>query len=148
MKRSDMVLFQTAMNQRWDVSPEYKEAMVKQLMRIVMDKNSKKREVISAARALLAAEAQNQTDENMDRHEAEQAGNRFLEIAARLGIDGDTSGANARRPGGNPTVIDGQSRRTDGHTGSGRPGAGEDKAAGEEDGTAEHPDTATEEPGA
>lgn len=49
--------------QRWPIKPEYREAMVKRLVRIIADPGSSTKEVTDASRALLAAERQNQSDE-------------------------------------------------------------------------------------
>jgi hypothetical protein len=73
------------MNQRWPVPSEYKDAMIKRLIRIVADPNSSNRDINAACRTLMAAEQQNQQDEQ---HEVgvEQGRNRFLDVAAGLGI--------------------------------------------------------------
>ena len=53
-----------ALTQRWPLSPEYKTIIVKQLMKVIADPKSSPREKTSAAKALMAAEQQNQADEH------------------------------------------------------------------------------------
>ncbi len=85
LKRSEMRMFETAMNKRWDIKNEYREAMIKRLIRTVVDPSSSARDVTAASRVLIAAEQQNQQD---DQHEVDtqQGRNRFLDVAAGLGI--------------------------------------------------------------
>lgn len=77
-----------ALVQRWPIKHEYREAIIKRLVRIVADPNSSPREVTAAAKGLLAAEAQNQADEhkivdvNIARRHAE-----LDAIAADLGVE-------------------------------------------------------------
>lgn len=78
-------MIQKAMEQRWDIKPEYKSALVRRLVAIIANPDSTAREVTSASRALIAAEAQNQSDEHSDEQIDEQR-NRFLAVAERLGI--------------------------------------------------------------
>jgi hypothetical protein len=77
-----------ALEQRWPITHEFREGIVRRLMKIVVDPTSSRREVTAASKALLAAEAQNQSDEHkvidvrvQTRHD-ELAG-----IAADLGIE-------------------------------------------------------------
>lgn len=77
-----------ALTQRWPLDPQRKREIMEVLARFVGDENQKPRERISAARALLAAESQNQSDEHkvLDG----QLAARDIElsaIAADLGID-------------------------------------------------------------
>lgn len=74
-----------AANQRWNIKPEYKDALVRRLTSIIADPNSTTREVTAASRALIAAESQNQSDEQRD-EQIDESRNRFLGIAERLGI--------------------------------------------------------------
>lgn len=53
-------MMERALKERWPIKPEYRDAIIKRLMRIIADPESKPREVASASRALLAAEQQNQ----------------------------------------------------------------------------------------
>lgn len=73
------------MNQRWPIKDQYRDAMIRRVVGIIADPNSTKREVATASRVLLAAEAQNQTDERAE-DDTIDTGNRFLEIAAGLGL--------------------------------------------------------------
>ena len=58
------------------------------MLRIITDPNSKPREVASAARAILAAEAQNQSDEHKVVDVAiSERNNRLDALAADLGIE-------------------------------------------------------------
>lgn len=51
-----------ALTQRWPINPEYREALVKRLVRVIADPSSSAREVTAASKALLAAEQQNIED--------------------------------------------------------------------------------------
>lgn len=77
-----------AVMQRWPMKPEYREAIIRRMMRIIANPNSSVREVTTAAKALLAAESQNQNDEHKladirvaTRHD------QLSGIAADLGIE-------------------------------------------------------------
>lgn len=91
MRRSETQLVEQAMRQRWPMPDEYREATLKQLIRIVADPTSKKREVIGAAKALMAAEAQNQKDEHL-LSGLDELRNRIIDVAIRAGIDGSVLG--------------------------------------------------------
>ena len=80
----DIRMIQKSLEQRWPIRPEYREALVKKLVRVIADPQSSAREVTAASRALIAAEAQNQSDEC--NAETDAGRNRFLEIAERLGL--------------------------------------------------------------
>ena len=82
----DVRMIQKAMEQRWDIKPEYKSALVRRLVAIIANPDSTAREVTSASRALIAAEAQNQSDEHSEEQIDEQR-NRFLAVAERLGLE-------------------------------------------------------------
>jgi hypothetical protein len=77
-----------ALTQRWPLSPEYRTIIVKQLMKVIADPQSSPREKTSAAKALMAAEQQNQADEHklVDVRVATR-NDRYDAIAAELGID-------------------------------------------------------------
>jgi hypothetical protein len=77
-----------ALEQRWPISDKVRKAIVGRLVQIVADPASSPREVTAAAKALLAAESQNQSDEHKlidvsvaTRHDELDA------IAADLGIE-------------------------------------------------------------
>jgi len=61
---SDTRLIERAIKQRWPVKPEDKAAVVRRMTGIVKNKKASKREATSAAKALIACEAQNQSDEH------------------------------------------------------------------------------------
>jgi hypothetical protein len=90
-----------ALTQRWPLSPDYKTIIVKQLMKVIADPQSSPREKTSAAKALMAAEQQNQADEHKivdvritTRHD------RLDAIAADLGIEVGLIEAAAREASG------------------------------------------------
>ena len=76
-----------ALEQRWPISENARKAIISQLLKIIADGSSSKREITSAARALIAAEKQNQQDAVADATDDQR--NRFLEIAERLGVGGN-----------------------------------------------------------
>lgn len=79
---------QKAFEQRWPISQEYRAGLIRVLMTIALDPKASKRERTSAAKALLAAEAQNQQDEHkvIDVNVATRNDN-LDAIATNLGID-------------------------------------------------------------
>jgi len=81
-------MIQKALEQRWPIKPEYRDALVKRLLRIVADPQSSPREVTSAAKALMAAERQNQDDEHkVIDVELQRRDGELSQIAIELGID-------------------------------------------------------------
>ena len=85
----DTRMMAKALEQRWPIKPEYRQAIVNRLVQIVANPKSSPREVTAASRSLLSAEAQNQQDEQhidgMD-----DSRNRILTILARVSAgDGD-----------------------------------------------------------
>ncbi len=77
-----------ALNQRWPINLETRRAIVGRLLRVMADPSASPREVTSAAKALMSAEAQNQADE----HKAVDVSlrtehDRLDAIARDLGID-------------------------------------------------------------
>jgi hypothetical protein len=48
-----------ALKERWPLDPQYRLVIIKRLMQVVANKNSTTREVVSATRALIAADALN-----------------------------------------------------------------------------------------
>ena len=87
MQDKDSFLIAKAIIQRWPISSEYREAIVRRLIKIIVDKESSNREVTTAAKALMSAEAQNQSDEHTAAVQSDR--NRFLEVARQLGIEAD-----------------------------------------------------------
>jgi hypothetical protein len=88
MSVRDTRLMERALRERWPIKQEYREAIIKRLIRIIADPASSAREVASASRALLAAEAQNQQDQHkvIDVNVATRH-DRLASIAADLGIE-------------------------------------------------------------
>ena len=80
----DTRLLERAVTQRWPVQPAFKDAAVKQLVKVIADPESSPREKTSAARALTAMEAQNQADEHK---QEDDFASRLIAIANGLGID-------------------------------------------------------------
>lgn len=87
MSVRDTRMIARAVMQRWPIKPEYRAALVNKLMKVIADPNSSAREVTAAARALLSAESQNQSDEHKVVDVATQQRNAELAaIAADLGV--------------------------------------------------------------
>lgn len=61
---SDTRLIERAIKQRWPIKPEHRAAVVTRMLLIVADKGSSNREAVSAAKALISADSQNQSDEH------------------------------------------------------------------------------------
>ena len=102
----DTRMMAKAMTQRWDIKPEYRDAIVKRLARIVIDPSSSPREVTAASKALMSAEAQNQADEHKvvdvrvsTRHD------RLDAIATDLGIDPSLIESFCRQTNVSPSVV-------------------------------------------
>ena len=84
-----------AVEQRWPVKPDYRDALIKRNMKIILNPNSTERAVSAASKIILAAEAQNIADEQHADHTRMDAGrNRVL---ALLGGDGSAA---------NPLILD------------------------------------------
>lgn len=84
----DTRMIQRAFESRWDIRPEYRDVLVKRLVKIIADPNSSPREVTAASKALIAAEAQNQSDQHKVIDVGVQQRNLELDsIAAELGIE-------------------------------------------------------------
>jgi hypothetical protein len=84
----DTRLIARALNQRWPITPETRRVIVGRLLRVMADPSASPREVTSAAKALMSAEAQNQADE----HKAVDVSlrtehDRLDAIARDLGLD-------------------------------------------------------------
>ena len=87
-----------ALEQRWPMTPDVRKAVIGRLIKVLTDPESKKREIIAASKALMAAEAQNQADEHkvLDVRVATR-NDRLDAIAADLGIDPSIIEAAARQ---------------------------------------------------
>ncbi len=77
-----------AIEQRWPVKPEYRDALIKRNVKIILNQNSTERAVAAASKIIIAAEAQNQADEHkvidvrvQTRHDE------LARIAVDLGLD-------------------------------------------------------------
>ena len=87
MANNDLQMQLNAIRQRWPISSKMREAIVERLLRIIADKDSSKREQLIAIKTIMAAEAQNQSDEHTAAVQSDR--NRFLEVARQLGIEAD-----------------------------------------------------------
>ena len=77
-----------AMEQRWPTKPEYREALIRRNMKIIADPKSTERAIVAASKVILAAEAQNQSDEHKVIDVRVTTRNDRLDgIAADLGIE-------------------------------------------------------------
>ena len=103
--RADARQFETALRNRWEIEPEYKRAMITRLMRIIADPSSSNREVTSASRALIAAEAQNQQDEPIPKQRASSIVE-LLERVRTIDCIEAVSGERTNGDSGPPEVID------------------------------------------
>ena len=91
MKRSDIKLYERAMKQRWPISDQHRADIVNQLMGVVNSPMATERDKTSAARALMSAEAMNQSDEQ---HAADEFREMILNYANQRGITiADVGGA-------------------------------------------------------
>ena len=113
MSVQDTRLMARALTQRWPVTPEYRGIIVRKLMKVIADPASSPREVTAAAKALLAAESQNQSDEHKlidvsvaTRHDELDA------IAADLGIEIGAIEAADRAATGGAIATQGDGRAT------------------------------------
>ena len=97
----DTRMMARAVTQRWPISNEYRASIIRRLMRVLADPASSPREVTAAAKALIAAESQNQSDEHkVVDIELRAEHDRLDAIAADLGIEIDFIEATARASGG------------------------------------------------
>lgn len=108
------------MKDRWEMTPEYKDAILRRLMRIVIDPASSNREATAACKALMNAEKQNQDDDKSESIDGviEQSRNRFLALANRLGIRQDSDSVIDVRARSNRDSVDSE-RPRDGVDGEG-----------------------------
>ncbi len=90
MSAEDTRLAHRAIEQRWNIEDKYRDAMIRRLTQIVIDPQSSNREVTAASKALIAAEGQNQKDDQYI-EQANEGRNRFLAIADRLGLISGTA---------------------------------------------------------
>lgn len=84
----DTRMMAKALEQRWPLNENARKAIISRLLRIIADNQSSPREVTAAAKALLAAEKQNQSDEHKVIDVSLQRRNLELDaIATELGIE-------------------------------------------------------------
>jgi hypothetical protein len=100
-------MMERALAQRWPIKPEYRELIVKRMLRIIADPKSSPREVTSATKALLAAESQNQADEHklvdvavIRNHDELSA------IASELGVSFNLPAATTGQAGSSSTTVE------------------------------------------
>lgn len=70
--RRDIRLTEQAIRQRWPIKPEHRAAIINKLVRVALDPETSPRETISASKALVNAEGQNQTDEHFYANQPDQ----------------------------------------------------------------------------
>ena len=88
MPTRDTRLDARAIEQRWPMSAEVRKAVIGRLVKVLADPESKRREVIAAAKALMSAEQQNQSDEHkVIDVQLQFSHDRLSQIADELGID-------------------------------------------------------------
>lgn len=104
-----------AIMQRWPMTENVRKAVIAKLVGVLTDPASSKREIISAAKALMSAEQQNQSDEHkvVDIGAAQDRNDRLASIAADLGIEASviraiegTAGGGITGPGPTPSGTD------------------------------------------
>lgn len=100
-----MTDFRVAIRRRYEISDEMKNKMLDTVMQVMESPESSPRERVAAAKVLIAAEQQNQTDE---RHLDDNA--RILELAERLGIRGEVERAHKERADTPAGFIDAEIR--------------------------------------
>lgn len=83
MNRDDR-LAAKAISEQWPMSDEQRQACMNRMMRLVIDPQTTDRTAISAFKALVAANAQNQVNEST---EPQHRIDRITLIAERFGID-------------------------------------------------------------
>ena len=85
---SDTRLQERAIRERWPIKDEYREAIVKRLVAVVVDPQASRRERTAACRALIAAESQNQSDEHLEIKIAQPQAN----VDVNVNVNGDSEG--------------------------------------------------------
>jgi ABC-type branched-subunit amino acid transport system ATPase component len=93
-----------AVKKRWPISEEVKSRLVERLAMIAVD-SPEDDTAIKAANVLRSMEQQNQKDEQTNNLQSDR--NRFLEIAARLGIGKSVGGATRIGADSGAEIIDG-----------------------------------------
>lgn len=83
-------MIKQAMEQRWPIDAEKRKLVVERLTKILDDPQSTAREATAAAKALMSAEAQNQTDEQHQDDRMDEGRNRILDLLGREGSGAGT----------------------------------------------------------
>lgn len=108
-----------AMVERWPMSEAVRNAVVSELSRILIDSNASKREKTSAARALIAADAQNIEQEKMSKTEEYEYRAKLVELVKHIPV-GDVARIAAERginiegevrQDGISTTVDGEAQK-------------------------------------
>jgi transcriptional regulator of acetoin/glycerol metabolism len=82
----DTRMMEKALKQRWPMTEEKRAIVINALLDVIQT-SDKPREITAAARALMSAEAQNQTDEHKLIDAISNDHDRISQIAIDLGID-------------------------------------------------------------
>jgi hypothetical protein len=85
--RSDLKMYETAINNDYPISPEMRQRMMEVSLSIMEDSASSARERLSAVKVILAADKHNNDRKKHDRTVT------LLGIANRLGIGSEVEGA-------------------------------------------------------
>ena len=94
-----------AINENWDIEPEWRTAILKQLVKIVIDPATSPREKTAAAKAVMLADSINKKHAQATAEHNDRA--KFLAVADTLGIGDRFRGADAGRSTSNIITIDG-----------------------------------------
>jgi len=105
----DVRMLKKGIEQRWDISKEWRDAAVRKLITVIVSSTSSERAVISAVKALASLDALNQKDEHANAIQSDR--NRFLEIAARLNGGSDTEGIAEVGANRSIEIIDGTAEK-------------------------------------
>jgi hypothetical protein len=85
MPLRDTRLLAKALMQRWPINPKMREGIIGALARVLTDRNASHREKTAAARALMAADAQNIEIEKMTQADEHEYRANLVAIAKHLG---------------------------------------------------------------
>jgi hypothetical protein len=94
--RQELTEYRVAIKRRYNISDELKEKMLAAISGVFDDPRASARDLAAAAKVVIAAEQQNQTDERILNHNAA-----ILEFAERLGIRDEVEVIAAESTGGN-----------------------------------------------
>jgi len=108
MSRSELVLIEKAIRNRWPIS-DFKQRLILSMVKDAVDQSLSARDRARAAQILLSMESQNQTDEHTAALQSDR--NRFLKVAQQLGIDADFRLVGQEPAGANHVGTDGPERR-------------------------------------